>query len=37
LSVVVEQNSSVTSYLKSFFSTETLNAEDKLFCDKCCR
>jgi ubiquitin carboxyl-terminal hydrolase 12/46 len=36
LSVDVEQNSSVTSCLKSFFSTETLNAEDKFFCDKCC-
>ncbi|GJN21399.1 hypothetical protein PR202_gb08870 [Eleusine coracana subsp. coracana] len=36
LSVDVEQNSSVTSCLKSFFSTETLNADDKFFCDKCC-
>ncbi|XP_062222983.1 ubiquitin carboxyl-terminal hydrolase 4-like isoform X2 [Phragmites australis] len=30
------QNSSLTSCLKSFFSTETLNADDKFFCDKCC-
>jgi len=36
LSVDIEQNSSLTSCLKSFFSTETLNADDKFFCDKCC-
>jgi ubiquitin carboxyl-terminal hydrolase 12/46 len=37
LSVDIEQNSSITSCLKNFCSTETLNAEDKFFCDKCCR
>ncbi|CAL5438658.1 unnamed protein product [Camellia sinensis] len=36
LSLDIEQNSSVTSCLKNFSSTETLNAEDKFFCDKCC-
>ncbi|PWZ40308.1 Ubiquitin carboxyl-terminal hydrolase 4 [Zea mays] len=36
LSVDIEQNSSITSCLKNFCSTETLNAEDKFFCDKCC-
>nr|KAJ0196538.1 hypothetical protein LSAT_V11C700363770 [Lactuca sativa] len=37
LSLDIEQNSSITSCLKNFTSTETLNAEDKFFCDKCCR
>jgi ubiquitin carboxyl-terminal hydrolase 12/46 len=37
LSVDIEQNNSITSCLKNFCSTETLNAEDKFFCDKCCR
>ncbi|KAH7652776.1 Ubiquitinyl hydrolase 1 protein [Dioscorea alata] len=36
LSLDIEQNSSITSCLKNFCSTETLNAEDKFFCDKCC-
>ncbi|PKA52947.1 Ubiquitin carboxyl-terminal hydrolase 3 [Apostasia shenzhenica] len=36
LSVDIEQNSSITSCLKNFSSMETLNAEDKFFCDKCC-
>ncbi|WOL02746.1 hypothetical protein Cni_G11465 [Canna indica] len=36
LSVDIEQNSSITCCLKNFSSTETLNAEDKFFCDKCC-
>ncbi|KAK1302349.1 Ubiquitin carboxyl-terminal hydrolase 4 [Acorus calamus] len=36
LSLDIEQNSSITSCLKNFSSTETLNAEDKFFCDKCC-
>ncbi|CAD6209939.1 unnamed protein product [Miscanthus lutarioriparius] len=36
LSLDIEQNSSLTSCLKNFSSTETLNAEDKFFCDKCC-
>ncbi|KAF7089732.1 hypothetical protein CFC21_092622 [Triticum aestivum] len=36
LSIDIEQNSSLTSCLKSFFSTEILNAEDKFFCDNCC-
>ncbi|KAG0486908.1 hypothetical protein HPP92_009003 [Vanilla planifolia] len=36
LSVDIEQNSSITSCLKNFSSTETLNAEDKFFCDRCC-
>ncbi|CAH1417758.1 unnamed protein product [Lactuca virosa] len=31
-----EQNSSITSCLKNFSSTETLKAEDKFFYDKCC-
>ncbi|GJW22250.1 peptidyl-prolyl cis-trans isomerase FKBP53, partial [Tanacetum coccineum] len=33
----IEQNNSITSCLKNFSSTETLNAEDKFFYDKCCR
>ncbi|KAE8696012.1 Ubiquitin carboxyl-terminal hydrolase 3 [Hibiscus syriacus] len=36
LSLNIEQNSSITGCLKNFSSTETLNAEDKFFCDKCC-
>nr|AWW15231.1 ubiquitin carboxyl-terminal hydrolase 3 [Leavenworthia alabamica] len=36
LSLDIEQNSSITSCLKNFSSTETLHAEDKFFCDKCC-
>nr|KAJ0224020.1 hypothetical protein LSAT_V11C200075840 [Lactuca sativa] len=36
LSLDNEQNRSITSCLKNFSSTETLNAEDKFFCDKCC-
>ncbi|ONK74055.1 uncharacterized protein A4U43_C03F2320 [Asparagus officinalis] len=36
LSLDIEQNSSITNCLKNFSSTETLNAEDKFFCDKCC-
>ncbi|CAK9174024.1 unnamed protein product [Ilex paraguariensis] len=36
LSLDIEQNSSITSCLKNFSSMETLNAEDKFFCDKCC-
>ncbi|KAF3338331.1 ubiquitin carboxyl-terminal hydrolase 4 [Carex littledalei] len=36
LSLDVMQNSSITSCLKNFSSTETLNADDKFFCDKCC-
>eukprot|EP00271_Cylindrocystis_brebissonii_P010888 TRINITY_DN27341_c0_g1_i1.p1 TRINITY_DN27341_c0_g1~~TRINITY_DN27341_c0_g1_i1.p1 ORF type:complete len:388 (+),score=100.49 TRINITY_DN27341_c0_g1_i1:607-1770(+) len=36
LSLDIEQNSSVTSCLRNFSSTETLNAADKFFCDKCC-
>ncbi|KAL2906111.1 Ubiquitin carboxyl-terminal hydrolase 3 [Bienertia sinuspersici] len=37
LSLDIEQNSSITSCLKNFSSTETLNAEDKFFCDECRR
>jgi hypothetical protein len=36
LSLDIEQNSSITSCLRNFSSTETLNAENKFFCDKCC-
>ncbi|EFJ24049.1 hypothetical protein SELMODRAFT_414775 [Selaginella moellendorffii] len=36
LSLDIEQNSSVTSCLRNFSSTETLIADDKFFCDKCC-
>ncbi|WOK97636.1 ubiquitin carboxyl-terminal hydrolase 3 [Canna indica] len=35
LSLDIEQNSSITSCLKNFSSTETLMADDKFFCDKC--
>ncbi|CAI9265614.1 unnamed protein product [Lactuca saligna] len=35
-SLDIEQNNSITSCLKNFSSTETLNAEDKFFYDKCC-
>lgn len=36
LSVDVEQNSSLTSCLRSFSSTELLEKQDKFFCDVCC-
>uniref|UniRef100_A0A7N0UPS6 ubiquitinyl hydrolase 1 n=1 Tax=Kalanchoe fedtschenkoi TaxID=63787 RepID=A0A7N0UPS6_KALFE len=36
LSVDIEQNTSITNCLKNFSSTETLNGNDKFFCDKCC-
>lgn len=36
LSIDIEQNSSLTRCLKNFSSTETLNGDDKFFCDKCC-
>nr|KAJ0202896.1 hypothetical protein LSAT_V11C500237400 [Lactuca sativa] len=36
LSLDIEQNSSITSCLKNFSSTETLNVEDKFLCDNCC-
>lgn len=36
LSVDVEQNSSLTSCLRSFSSTELLEKQDKFFCDECC-
>lgn len=35
LSLEIEQNSSLTSCLQNFSSTETLDAEDKFFCDHC--
>ncbi|XWS33330.1 hypothetical protein CRYUN_Cryun22dG0072500 [Craigia yunnanensis] len=35
-SLDIEHNSSITSCLKKFSSTETLNAKDNFFCDKCC-
>ncbi|CAM9408398.1 unnamed protein product [Discosporangium mesarthrocarpum] len=35
LSLDVEQNSSVTSCLRSFSSTETLTRKNKFFCDNC--
>eukprot|EP00742_Colponemidia_sp_Colp-10_P002945 GILJ01003142.1.p1 GENE.GILJ01003142.1~~GILJ01003142.1.p1 ORF type:complete len:357 (+),score=49.31 GILJ01003142.1:43-1113(+) len=35
LSVDIEQNSSITSCLKNFSSTETLSKQDKFFCDQC--
>ncbi|GJZ93570.1 ubiquitin carboxyl-terminal hydrolase 4 [Tanacetum coccineum] len=34
LSLDIDQNNSVTSCLKNFSSTEMLNVEDKIFCDK---
>ena len=36
LSVDVEQNSSITACLKNFSSTETLNMNNKFYCDSCC-
>lgn len=36
LSLDVEQNSSLTSCLRSFSSTELLEKQDKFFCDACC-
>lgn len=36
LSVDVEQNSSLTSCLRNFSSTELLEKQDKFFCDACC-
>ncbi|GJX37534.1 ubiquitin domain-containing protein 2-like protein [Tanacetum coccineum] len=34
LSLDIDQNNSITSCLKNFSSTEMLNVEDKIFCDK---
>mmetsp|Transcript_19518 Transcript_19518/g.32811 ORF Transcript_19518/g.32811 Transcript_19518/m.32811 type:complete len:347 (-) Transcript_19518:212-1252(-) len=36
LSLDIEQNTSISGCLKNFSATETLNHEDKFFCDKCC-
>jgi len=36
LSLEIEENSSITSCLRNFSGTETLNKEDKFFCDSCC-
>ncbi|PRW20845.1 Ubiquitin carboxyl-terminal hydrolase 3 isoform B [Chlorella sorokiniana] len=35
LSLEIDQNCSLTSCLRNFSSTETLDAEDKFHCDKC--
>ncbi|GAB4813530.1 hypothetical protein N2152v2_000576 [Parachlorella kessleri] len=35
LSLEIDQNCSLTQCLRNFSSTETLNAEDKFFCDSC--
>ncbi|CAL8463689.1 g3223 [Coccomyxa elongata] len=35
LSLEIEQNTSLTSCLRNFSATETLDADDKFFCDKC--
>jgi len=36
LSLDIEQNTSISGCLRNFSATETLNHEDKFFCDKCC-
>lgn len=36
LSVDIDQNSSITSCLRNFCSTELLTKHDKFFCDVCC-
>ncbi|EME29720.1 ubiquitin carboxyl-terminal hydrolase 12/46 [Galdieria sulphuraria] len=36
LSVDIDQNSSITSCLRNFCSTELLTKHDKFFCDACC-
>ncbi|GJQ10804.1 hypothetical protein GpartN1_g4989.t1 [Galdieria partita] len=36
LSVDIDQNSSITSCLRNFCSTELLTKHDKFFCDTCC-
>mmetsp|Transcript_7442 Transcript_7442/g.22625 ORF Transcript_7442/g.22625 Transcript_7442/m.22625 type:complete len:440 (+) Transcript_7442:329-1648(+) len=36
VSVDISQNSSLTSCLRNFSSTELLNKEDKFYCDSCC-
>jgi ubiquitin carboxyl-terminal hydrolase 12/46 len=36
LSLEIDQNCSVTSCLKNFSATETLDKDDKFFCDHCC-
>lgn len=36
LSVDIDQNSSITSCLRNFCSTELLTKHDKFFCDNCC-
>ncbi|KAK9917186.1 hypothetical protein WJX75_001669 [Coccomyxa subellipsoidea] len=35
LSLEIEQNCSLTACLRNFSATETLDADDKFFCDKC--
>ncbi|KAL4451497.1 hypothetical protein ABPG75_007159 [Micractinium tetrahymenae] len=35
LSLEIDQNCSLSSCLRNFSSTETLDADDKFFCDKC--
>eukprot|EP00051_Salpingoeca_urceolata_P002423 m.50072 g.50072 ORF g.50072 m.50072 type:complete len:382 (+) comp12122_c0_seq2:86-1231(+) len=36
LSIDIEQNTSVTSCLRNFSSTETLGSDSKYFCETCC-
>mmetsp|Transcript_50172 Transcript_50172/g.122428 ORF Transcript_50172/g.122428 Transcript_50172/m.122428 type:complete len:370 (+) Transcript_50172:24-1133(+) len=36
LSLEIDENSSITSCLRNFSGIETLNKEDKFFCDACC-
>mmetsp|Transcript_7748 Transcript_7748/g.14597 ORF Transcript_7748/g.14597 Transcript_7748/m.14597 type:complete len:353 (-) Transcript_7748:250-1308(-) len=36
LSLDIEQNTSISGCLRSFSAIETLNRDDKFFCDRCC-
>ncbi|EKX52348.1 hypothetical protein GUITHDRAFT_161377 [Guillardia theta CCMP2712] len=36
LSLEIEENSSITSCLRNFSGIETLNKQDKFYCEKCC-
>lgn len=36
LSLEIEENSSITSCLRNFSGIETMNKQDKFYCDECC-
>jgi ubiquitin C-terminal hydrolase len=34
--MIEQENSSITSCLRNFSGIETLNKQDKFYCDECC-